>query len=74
MTRHEPAIPAPGLLRRWQVWAVLMILFLFPFFIHIPRSLNHHPVISPIGDQVHIFLFGGITLLLYWFGPLQGRI
>jgi len=74
MTRHQPAIPTPGFLRRWQVWTVLMVLFLFPFFIHIPRSLNHHPVISPIGDQVHIFLFGGITLLLYWFGPLQGRI
>lgn len=74
MERPQPAIPAPGFLRKWQVWSVLMALFLVPFFVHIPRSLNHHPVISPIGDQVHIFLFGGITLLLYWFGPLQGRI
>ncbi len=74
MTRHEPTIGAPGFLRRWQVWVSLMTLLLFPFFIRIPRSLNHHPVITPIGDQVHIFLFGGITLLLYWFGPLQGRI
>ena len=74
MTRPEPAIGAPGFLRRWQVWVVLMAMFLFPFFIQIPRSFNHHPIISPIGDQVHIFLFGGITLLLYWFGPLQGRI
>jgi VanZ family protein len=74
MTRHEPAISAPAFLRKWQVWAFLMVLFLFPFFIKIPRALNHHPVISPIGDQVHIFLFGGITLLLYWFGPLQGRL
>ena len=72
--RSKPTIPAPGFLRRWQVWTVMMVLFLFPFFIRIPRSLNHHPVISPIGDQVHIFLFGGICLLLYWFGPLQGRL
>lgn len=74
MERPQPAIPAPGFLRKWQVWSVLMVLFLVPFFVHIPRSLNHHPVISPLGDQVHIVLFGGITLLLYWFGPLQGRI
>ncbi len=74
MSRREPAIAAPGFLRRWQVWTAMMVLFLFPFFIRIPRSLNHHPVISPIGDQVHIFLFGGICLLLYWFGPLQGRL
>lgn len=74
MTRPQPAISAPGFLRKWQVWSAMMALFLFPFFVHIPRSLNHHPVISPLGDQVHIFLFGGITLLLYWFGPLQGRI
>ena len=74
MARHEPALPTPGFLRKKGVWALFMVLFLFPFFMRIPRSLNHHPVISPIGDQVHIFLFGGITLLLYWFGPLQGRI
>lgn len=74
MTRPEPALAPPGFLRRKLVWAFFMFLFLFPFFISIPRSLNHHPVISAIGDQVHIFLFGGITLLLYWFGPLQGRI
>ena len=74
MSRREPAISAPRFLRRKLVWAFFMVLFLFPFFIRIPRSLNHHPVISPIGDQVHIFLLGGICLLLYWFGPLQGRI
>lgn len=74
MTRHQPAIPSPGFLRSRRVWVALLVLFLFPFFIHIPRSLNHHPVISTLGDQVHIILFGGITLLLYWFGPLQGRI
>lgn len=74
MTRHEPALAAPGFLRHRLVWAFLMVLFLFPFFIHIPRELNHHPVISPLGDQVHIVLFGGITLLLYWFGPLRGRL
>jgi VanZ family protein len=74
MTRHQPALRAPNFLNKWQVWAGLMALFLIPFFVRIPRSLNHHPVISPIGDQVHIILFGGITLLLYWFGPLRGRI
>ncbi len=74
MAPHEPALAAPGFLRRRLVWASLMVLFLFPFFIRIPRELNHHPVISPLGDQVHIVLFGGITLLLYWFGPLKGRL
>ncbi len=74
MTRREPALAPPGFLRNKVVWALLMVLLLFPFFIHIPRSLNHHPIISPLGDQVHIFLFGGIALLLYWFGPMQGRI
>lgn len=74
MTRPEPALAPPGILRKKVVWAFCLFLLLFPFFIHIPRSLNHHPVISSLGDQVHIFLFGGITLLLYWFGPLQGRI
>jgi hypothetical protein len=53
---------------------LLLTLFLVPFFVRIPRSLNHHPIISPLGDQIHIVLFGGIALLLYWFGPLQGRI
>ena len=74
MFRHEPALPAPGFLRHKVIWALLMVLLLFPFFIHIPRELNHHPVISPLGDQVHIVMFGAITLLLYWFGPLRGRL
>jgi len=74
MTRHDPALPAPGFLRNKLIGILLLVLLLFPFFIHIPRSLNHHPVISPIGDQVHIFLFGAIYLLLYWFGPLRGRL
>jgi len=74
MTRHQPAIRAPEFLSNRLIWVLMMVLFLFPFFIHIPRSLNHHPVISSLGDQVHIVLFGGITLLLYWFGPWQGRI
>jgi hypothetical protein len=74
MARPQPAIRPPDFLRRWQIWALLMVLFLVPFFIHIPRSLNQHPVVSPLGDQLHIVLFGGITLLLYWFGPLQGHL
>lgn len=74
MSRHQPALRAPEFLNRWQVWAGMMALFLIPFFVRIPRSLNHHPIISPVGDQVHIILFGGINLLLYWFGPLKGRI
>ncbi len=74
MMHHQPALSSPGFLSRWPVWAGLMALFLIPFFVRIPRSLNHHPIISPIGDQVHIVLFGGILLLLYWFGPVRGRI
>ncbi len=74
MDRHEPAIPAPAFLRRWQTWSMLLVLMLFPFFIRIPKALNHHPVISPIGDQVHIFLLGGVALLVYWVGPLRGRL
>jgi hypothetical protein len=74
MKRHQPALPAPDFVRSRPVWMLLLTLFLVPFFVRIPRSLNHHPVISPLGDQVHVLLFGGITLLLYWFGPLSGRI
>ena len=74
MKRPQPAVAAPDFLRKWQVWSAMMVMLFFPFFIHIPRSLNHHPVISPLGDQVHIFMFAAICLMLYWFGPLQGRI
>ena len=74
MTRHQPALRAPDFLSRGQVWAGMMALFLIPFFVRIPRSLNHHPIISPIGDQIHIILFGGIMFLLYWLGPFRGRI
>ena len=29
MTRHDPALPAPAFLRKWQVWAGLMFLILY---------------------------------------------
>jgi len=72
--RREPALSRPALLDRWQTWAVTMTLLLVPFFVRIPRSLNNHPVIAPLGDQLHVVLLGSITLMIYWYGPFSGRI
>lgn len=72
--QHEPALRAPGLLGRWWVWAVLGAALLIPFFLPIAQSLRRHPVIGALGEQLHIPLLGCLTLLMYWKGPLRGRL
>lgn len=52
----------------------LFLCLLVPFFVPIPYELRRHPVISHLGDQVHVPLLAALTLALYWFGPLRGRL
>lgn len=74
LSRHTPAISPPPLLLKWQIWALGLAVMLVPFFIPIPMVLRRHPIISPLGDQLHVVLLAGIALLLYWRGPLTGRL
>lgn len=70
----EPTVPPPAILSRWQIWMVFLLLLLIPFFLPIPHSLRYHPITSHFGDQLHIPLLGAIYLMIYWKGPLRGRI
>ena len=36
--------------------------------------LRRHPAISPLGDQFHVVLMAVVALLIYWRGPLRGRL
>ncbi len=72
--RHTPAIAPPPLLLKWQTWTLGLAVMLVPFFLPIPMVLRRHPIISPLGDQLHVVLLAGIALLLYWRGPLTGRL
>ena len=72
--RPRPAVMPPDLLLKWQTWAVLMAILIVPFFVPIPQVLRRNPVISPLGDQLHVFLLAGVAFLLYWRGPLTGRL
>jgi len=72
--RHTPAIPPPTLLANWRVWAVIMAAMLIPFFLPIPLVLRRDPVLSPLGDNLHVILLAGVTLMLYWRGRLRGRL
>ena len=71
---RDPAWPPPRLLARWQTWTVLMAVLVVPFFVPIPVQLRRDLLIATLGDRLHIVLPAGITLLLYWKGPLRGRI
>ena len=70
----EPAIKPPTLLLKWQTWAFGLAIMLVPFFVPIPMVLRRHPVIAPLGDQLHVVLLAGVSLLVYWRGPLKGRL
>lgn len=72
--KHEPALPMPRLLGHAWVWLVLMALVVIPFFVKIPTALRRHPVLSPLGDQFHVAMLAVIALLVYWRGPLRGRL
>ena len=72
--RHDPALPMPVFLRHRWVWLVAMALVVIPFFVEIPVVLRRHPAISPLGDQFHVILLASIAILVYWRGPLRGRL
>ena len=72
--RPTPKLPAPDILNKWPVLFGLVLLLLVPFFLPIPLSLRRHPLIGNIGDQVHVPFLMGLTLLMYWRGPLTGRL
>lgn len=72
--RLEPALPMPRFLACRWVWLALMALVITPFFVKVPVALRRHPAISPLGDQFHILLPAIIVLLIYWRGPLRGRL
>lgn len=71
---RDPAWPPPRLLARWQTWVVLMAVLVVPFFVPIPVGLRRDVLVSTLGDRLHIVLPAGITLLLYWKGPLRGHL
>lgn len=72
--RPAPALPAPAILSRWPVMLGMLIFLLVPFFLPIPISLRRHPLIGNLGDQVHVPFLMILTLLMYWRGPLTGRL
>jgi hypothetical protein len=74
INHRQPTLAPPAILQHWQAWAIAMVFLLVPFFVKIPRVLNNHPVAALLGDQLHVILLGSITLMLYWYGPLAGRI
>lgn len=53
--------------------AALLLALLTPFFLPIAPDLRQHPVISPLGDRVHVAIFAVLTLVLHRHGPLRGR-
>lgn len=72
--RPAPALKPPGLLLKRWTGLVVLVLLIVPFLVPIPQELRRHPVISPLGDQLHIILLAAMTLFLYWRGPLTGRL
>jgi VanZ family protein len=72
--RPEPALKPPAILGNWLTWLLLAAAFLIPFFLPIAQGLRRHPIIGALGEQVHIPLLAAITLLIYWKGPLRGRL
>ena len=72
--RPHPIYGPPALLKNRAVQFLLLGFLVIPFFLPIPQVLRSNPVIGMLGDQVHVPLLAGLTLLLYWFGPLRGRL
>ncbi len=72
--RLAPALPAPAFLNRWPFLLGVLVFLLVPFFLPIPMALRRHPLIGNLGDQVHVPFLMILTLLIYWRGPLQGRL
>lgn len=73
-SRPEPRYGPPGFLKHRAMQVVVPACLLIPFFLPIPLELRRHPILGNLGDQAHVPLLAGITLVLYWFGPLRGRL
>lgn len=72
--RPTPAWGPPSILNRWPVLLAVSLCLLVPFFLPIPMHLRRHPLIGHLGDQVHVPFLAALTLLIYWYGPLRGRL
>lgn len=72
--RHTPALAMPRLLQHRWLWLAVMALVTVPFFVTVPIALRRHPAIAPLGDQFHVVLMAVVTILIYWRGPLRGRL
>jgi len=72
--RPTPKLPAPALLNQWPILLGLVAFLVIPFFIPIPMVLRRHPLIGNLGDQIHVPFLMALTLLIYWRGPLTGRL
>ncbi len=72
--RHEPALAVPRLLAARWLWLAIMTTIVVLFFVHIPAAARRHPLLSSLGDQFHVGMMAVVMLLLYWRGPLRGRL
>ena len=72
--RPEPAVRPPRFLTDPRFGLALLLVLIVPFLVPIPMELRRHPIIGPLGNQVHVVLMGVFTLLFYWWGPLRGRL
>jgi len=71
---HRPVFPPPRWLSSLKIQIVLFLLILIPFFIPLSDTLRFHVLWGPLGNRVHVILFGLLTLGLYWYGPVRGRL
>ncbi len=72
--RHQPALAIPRLLAARWLWLLVAAVIVTMFFVHIPTAARRHPLLAPLGDQFHVGMMAVVTLLLYWRGPLRGRL
>jgi VanZ family protein len=56
------------------LWLAGLFLLLVPFVLPIPSGLQRNFVLRSLGSQLHVFLFLGLTLLLYRRPPWAGRL
>lgn len=74
LQRHVPALPIPPILASRWLWLVVATVIIVMFFVHIPTAARRHPLLSPLGDQFHVGMMAVVMLLVYWRGPLRGRL
>lgn len=50
------------------------LLLVAPFLLPVPETLQRQLLFRSLGNQLHVILFVGLTLLLHARGPLRGRL